>query len=179
MAFLLFTAEINNKDTVKVCRKITKITEIWDFFLAMEWIRGWNSWQNFKNYRFLSIEIACYGQLSLRKITDFCPSVWKIVPSYISSNQAMSDWKLAIEQPKWKNHFRLLSCLQSSTRHSDYHFWVLTRLFLVHSVDKESLKKNNLKTMTERGCACFSISHFSNGPSLITEFFHHNFLETM
>ncbi len=55
IAFLRAAAKINYKDTLKVCRKITKITDSnVGFFLAMGWIRGWNSQWNFKNYWFKS-----------------------------------------------------------------------------------------------------------------------------
>mgnify|MGYP000854676885 CR=1 FL=1 len=37
----------------------------------------------------------------------------KIVLSYISGNQATSDWQPATERPKRKNWFWLLSCVQS------------------------------------------------------------------
>ncbi len=44
IAFLQAAAEINNKDTLKVRRKITIITDPnLGFFLAMGRIRGWNS----------------------------------------------------------------------------------------------------------------------------------------
>ncbi len=58
IAFLLAAAKINNIDTLKICRKVTKITDpnLW-FFLAMGRIQRWNSWQNFKNYWFKLIFI--------------------------------------------------------------------------------------------------------------------------
>ncbi len=50
------------------------------FFLAIGQILGWNSRQNLKIIdlnQFLSLEIDCF-QLSIRKIINFYPNVWKV-----------------------------------------------------------------------------------------------------
>ncbi len=82
IAFLQATTEINNIDTLKVCRKIMKITDPnLGVFLSMGWIREWNSWQNLKNYRFkyIFIDRNCFLSIIIdKKNYQFCPSVWKV-----------------------------------------------------------------------------------------------------
>ncbi len=79
IAFLQVVTELNNKDTLKVCRKITIITDSkLGFFLAMRRNQGWNSRYNFKNYRFKSYFFVINCLPSIRKIIDFCQSAWKV-----------------------------------------------------------------------------------------------------
>ncbi len=56
-----------------------------------------------------------------------------LVLSYISGNQATSNWQWSDQNREIS--FSCLSCLQSPTRHANYHFWILARF------DKESLAK--------------------------------------
>ncbi len=70
IAFLRAASEINNTDTLKVCKKITKITDPnLGFFVSTGRIRGWNLQQNFKNRRFKStlVNINCFLSIIITK----------------------------------------------------------------------------------------------------------------
>ncbi len=81
IAFLRTAAKINNKSTLKVCRKITKITHPNSgFFLGDGGIQGWNSHPNFWNYRFKSIftDINCLLSIIIdKKNLRFLPTCMK------------------------------------------------------------------------------------------------------
>ncbi len=69
-------------------------------------------------------------------INSFPYVVAQLVQRYISGNLATSNWATRME--KSVSVAQLLA-ISHTTRW--YHFWILAWLFLVYSVDQESLKK--------------------------------------
>ncbi len=148
IAFSRAAAEINNKDTLKVCRKSTKITDPnLGLFLAMGRIWWWNSSHNFKNYWFKSIfidrnyllSIIIDGNCFLLIIIDFCANAWNAGMNhcadlgYLFLGERAHSSRVRMLTHKLSNHMEFLLSVPGSQmylEHVSIKIWNLTLLRL-------------------------------------------------